>query len=79
MGLVYLSTNFLQATKKATSAIIVSLLRQGLLLIPLLYLMHSLFGFLGLPAAHMAADMGAALIAALIFAREYSRVREDLS
>lgn len=79
LGLVYLSTNFLQATKKATSAIIVSLLRQGLLLIPLLYLMHSLFGFLGLPAAHMAADMGAALIAALIFAREYSRVREDLS
>ena len=56
-----------------------SLLRQGLLLIPLLYGMHALFGFLGIAAAHMAADMGAALIAALIFAREYRRVKEELS
>ncbi len=78
LGLVYISTNFLQATKKATSAIIVSLLRQGLLLIPLLYLMHTLFGFIGLSAAHMAADMGAALIASLIFFREYRRAREEL-
>ncbi len=59
--------------------IVVSLLRQGLLLIPLLYGMHALFGFLGIAAAHMAADMGAALIAAVIFAREYRRVKEALS
>lgn len=78
LGLVYISTNFLQATKKAPSAILVSLLRQGLLLIPLLYLMHGMFGFVGLAAAHMAADMGAALIAALVFAREYERVKEEL-
>jgi putative MATE family efflux protein len=78
LGLVYISTNFLQATKKAPSAILVSLLRQGLLLIPLLYLMHGVFGFVGLAAAHMSADMGAALIAALVFAREYERVKEEL-
>ena len=78
LGLVYISTNFLQATKKAASAIIVSLLRQGLLLIPLLYGMHALFGFLGIAAAHMAADIGAALIAAVIFASEYKRVKEEL-
>lgn len=79
LGLVYISTNFLQAAKRATSAIVVSLLRQGLLLIPLLYVMHGLFGFLGLAAAHMAADIGAALIAALIFVWAYKRVREELS
>ncbi len=79
LGVVYLCTNFLQSTKKARSAIVVSLLRQGLLLIPLLYGMHALLGFLGIAAAHMAADMGAALIAALIFVREYRRVKEELS
>ncbi len=79
LGVVYICTNFLQAAKKANSAIVVSLLRQGLLLIPLLYGMHALFGFLGIAAAHMAADMGAALIAALIFAREYRHVKEELS
>ncbi|MBQ6372844.1 MAG: MATE family efflux transporter [Oscillospiraceae bacterium] len=79
LGLVYISTNFLQATQKATSAIIVSLLRQGLLLIPLLYLMHMLFGFIGLAAAHTAADIGAAIIATLIFVLEYHRVRKELT
>ena len=78
LGAVYICTNFMQAAKRAKSAIVVSLLRQGLL-IPLLYGMHALFGFLGIAAAHMAADMGAALIAALIFVREYRRVKEELS
>ena len=78
LGMVYLCTNFLQSTKRARSAIVVSLLRQGLLLIPLLYGMHALFGFLGIAAAHMAADIGAALIAAVIFASEYKRVKEEL-
>ncbi len=63
LGLVYLSTNFLQAAKKAAAAIIVSLLRQGLLLI----LLHQLFGLYGLAAAHMVADMAAAVTAAIIF------------
>ena len=79
LGLVYISTNFLQATKKATSAIIVSLLRQGLLLIPLLYIMHAVMGFYGIAAAHMIADIGAALIAAVIFFVEFSRVRKELA
>ncbi|MCR5088619.1 MAG: MATE family efflux transporter [Oscillospiraceae bacterium] len=79
LGLVYLSTNFLQATRHASGAIIVSLLRQGLLLIPLLYLLHALFGFIGLAAAHMAADIGAALIAAVLFRSAYLRTRRELS
>ncbi len=79
LGLVYISTNFLQATKKATGAIIVSLLRQGLLLIPLLYLLHTSFGFYGLAAAHMAADMGAAAIAVIVFMVEYRRMKRALT
>ncbi len=79
LGLVYISTNFLQATKKAASAIIVSLLRQGLLLIPLLFLLHALFGFYGLATAHMAADMAAAVIATIIFIVQYKRTARELS
>ena len=77
LGLVYISTNYLQATKKAAPAIVVSLLRQGLLLIPLLYIMHAIAGFYGLAAAHMAADMIAALIATIIFIYQYRRMEDE--
>ncbi len=78
LGIVYISTNYLQATKKAAGAILVSLLRQGLLLIPLLIVMHSVFGLYGLAGAHMAADMGAAVISAFIFFKEYRRTMREM-
>ena len=56
IGLYYLATNFLQASGKAAWATVASALRQGLLLIPLLYLMNSLLGLDGLALAHTAAD-----------------------
>lgn len=40
MGIFYLSTNFLQACGKALPATIISVLRQGGILIPCLYLME---------------------------------------
>lgn len=79
LGLVYLSTNYLQATKKATGAIIVSLLRQGLLLIPLLFLFHTLFGLYGLAASHMTADISAAVIATAIFLVQYRQTARKLA
>ena len=36
-------------------------------------------GFYGIAAAHMIADIGAALIAAVIFFGEFSRVRKELA
>lgn len=62
-----------------TSAIFVSLLRQGLVLIPLLFLMHALFGLYGLAAAHMTADIAAALVATLIFCLQYRRTKQELA
>lgn len=73
LGIVYLTTSFLQASKNAGSAVLVSLLRQGLLLIPLLYLFHRIFGFYGIAASHTAADILAALLAGAIFFREYRK------
>ncbi len=77
LGFVYLSTNYLQATKRASAAILVSLLRQGLLLIPLLYGFHWLFGLTGIAAAHLATDIGAAVLAMIVFAVHYRRMRRE--
>ena len=78
LGFVYLSTNYLQATKRASAAILVSLLRQGLLLIPLLYLCHWLLGLTGIAAAHLVTDAGAAILAMIVFAVHYRRMRKEI-
>ncbi len=62
MGLYYLSSNFLQAAGNAPAASITSALRQGLLLIPLLYLMEHFFGLVGLALAHTVADFVSVLL-----------------
>lgn len=62
MGFFYLGMNYLQASGKALWATIVSGLRQGVLLIPLLYLMESLFQLDGPAWAHVAADSIAILV-----------------
>lgn len=77
LGFVYLSTNYLQATKKAGAAIVVSLLRQGLLLIPLLYLFHGLFGLTGIAASHLATDALAAGLSMVLFAVYYRKMRRE--
>lgn len=57
IGIYYLSTNFMQASGKALLATVMSLLRQGVLLIPFLYLFYAFMGMSGIAAAHMAADL----------------------
>ena len=64
IGLTYLATSLLQSVGRASGAVVLSLLRQGLLLIPLLYLMNALCGVQGIAAAHLMADVGAAVISA---------------
>ena len=56
VGFFYLGTSFLQASGNAVGATAVSVLRQGALLIPCLYLMEYLLGFVGIAAAHTIAD-----------------------
>ena len=63
VGLFYLGTNFLQASGNAVVATAVSVLRQGALLIPCLYLMKYLLGFVGIAAAHTIADGISAFVA----------------
>ena len=47
IGLLFVNMNCMQSTGNALPATILSILRQGLLLIPLLYLLNALFGLNG--------------------------------
>lgn len=62
IGWYYIGTNFLQASGNAAAATVVSLTRQGIILIPCLYLMNTLMGFTGIAAAHTAADILSVII-----------------
>lgn len=76
MGLFYLGMNYLQASGKALLATVVSALRQGVLLIPLLYLMEALFQLDGPAMAHVVADITSIFISigcALCFVRREKR------
>lgn len=76
IGFYYLSTNFLQATGNAFAAAVVSVLRQGLLLIPCLYLMEQLLGFAGIAVAHTIADGASVMIAIAVCFRQYYMLKK---
>lgn len=71
LGFYYLSTNFLQASGNAPAATIVSILRQGAILLPCLYLMEKVMGFTGIAAAHTIADTLSVVIAMTFCIRQY--------
>ncbi|WP_367923883.1 MATE family efflux transporter [uncultured Ruthenibacterium sp.] len=79
LGLYYLASSFLQASGNAKTATFVSLLRQGIFLIPLLYGMNALFGMYGNIAAHIAADLLAASVAAFLALRQYRMLKNNTS
>lgn len=71
LGLYYIGSNFLQAAGNAPLATLVSMLRQGIFLIPLLYIMNTLFAVKGNILAHVTADIGAAAVAVVLAFRQY--------
>lgn len=77
IGVYYFSTNLLQASGSAAGASASSALRQGLLLIPLLYLMDALFHMEGLALAHAAADGVSILATAALALRCYGKLTKS--
>ena len=77
IGVYYLSTNFVQASGNALSATVMSLLRQGVLLIPLLYLLHVCMGMSGIAAAHMVADLLSVMIGGMVLFHRYGRLAKE--
>ena len=78
LGIYNLSTNFLQAAGNAPLATVVSVLRQGAVLIPLLYLMANLFGFAGIAMAHTASDVISALTGLFACLWQYRKLKIKL-
>lgn len=77
IGIYYLSTNFLQASGNAAMATVMSVLRQGALLIPFLYLLHSFWGLSGIAAAHTLSDLLSVLIGTIFLIWEYQRMARN--
>ncbi|MCR4902757.1 MAG: MATE family efflux transporter [Butyrivibrio sp.] len=76
LGFFYLATNFLQATGNALKATIISALQKGLLLIPLLFILEYLFGFMGIRCAYVAADFGAIIISCIFIVIEWMKISD---
>ena len=70
IGILFANMNCLQSTGNAFSATILSILRQGLLLIPLLYLLNALFGLNGAILAQALTDCIAIILSIIIWNRK---------
>ena len=78
LGFYYLSSNFLQAAGNAFFATIISILRQGALLIPCLYGMHALLGLTGVAVAHTVSDILSVGISAVLLIFQYRRLKQTI-
>lgn len=78
LGIYYISTNFLQASGNAGLAAIISMLRQGFFLVPLLAVMNYFWGVKGITLAHVTADLTAVVTAGLLALHKYRILKSSL-
>lgn len=67
LGVLFIITNFFQATGKALPAMLLSLCRQGVIFVAVLFPFNAIFGWNGLVYAQPTADYLTLLIALLLF------------
>lgn len=73
LGLFYASTSFLQSAGRPMLATGTALLRQGILFIPLIYVMNHFFGVTGNICAHLAADLCSTAVSFALMCVVYRR------
>lgn len=78
IGFYYLSTCFLQSAGNAASANVVAVLRQGIILVPMLFLLNRLFGLNGLIYAQIVADIISILLGILLCVRQYRKLNSTV-
>lgn len=76
IGLYYTGINFLQAAGKAASAAFLSLFRQGLLFVPMILILHSLFGLEGVYWTSVLCDLAAVVLAVTLTVKAINRKRQ---
>lgn len=74
-GIYQLCITFLQSSEKASYAVFVSVLRQGLVFIPALYLLDKLFAFDGIVWAQPAAMIFSLALALALALHHYHKIR----
>jgi len=79
IGFQIVASNLFQSIGKARVAMLLSLMRQVILLIPLIYILPGFWGLKGIWAAFPIADFLAAIVVAYFLIKEWNRLSEDLS
>ena len=77
IGLYQLCTTFLQSTEKPSYALFVSILRQGLIFIPALYLLDHIAGFRGIVWAQPIATFAALGLGIAFALHHYKKIQAD--
>lgn len=78
-GVFYVLTNALQAMGAATASLVINLSRQGIIFIPVLFLLKAVLGLTGLVWAQPAADILSILLAAVLYVSTYKKLSAQKS
>ena len=76
-GPFYVLTNALQAMGAATASLIINLSRQGLIYIPMLFLLRAILQVTGLIWAQPVADVLSTVLAAILYSREMRKMSKS--
>jgi len=74
IGVQLIGANYFQAVGKAGYAIVFNLLRQIILLIPMVYILSSFFGLTGIWMAGPVSDLGASIVTAWFMVKEMKKL-----
>lgn len=75
LGLFYVGVNFLQASGNTRSATFISMTRQGIVFIPILFLMNALAGLEGLIYAVLCAEILSCLLSVIFCIKQYRKFK----
>lgn len=73
-GVFYVLTNALQAMGAATASLVINLSRQGIIFIPVLFILKAVLGLTGLVWAQPAADILSILLAVVLYVNTYKKL-----
>lgn len=79
LGLLFLSINSMQALNRPLPAALLSVCRQGLFFIPLLYILDALFGIDGINFTQAASDYLTIVISMLLLKHSFSALPQSSS
>ena len=77
IGILFVNMNCMQSTGDALPATILSVLRQGLLLIPLLYLLNAVLGLNGVIYGQALTDCVAIVLSMYIWGRKKRKLKSE--